>query len=83
MLCSATANFYSIYTPTIPTPVILHTYPPMEMEQTECSKFLAYELHHTRESPRRKHTIFLCLSVCLQGVVLNYGQGQLYHFACR
>jgi hypothetical protein len=29
---------------------ILHNYPPMKMEQTECSETLAYE------SQRRKHT---------------------------
>jgi hypothetical protein len=26
------------------TPVILHTYPSMKMEQTECSRMLAYKL---------------------------------------
>jgi len=31
-------------TPTFSTRVILHTYPPTEMEQTECSETLAYKI---------------------------------------
>jgi len=34
-------TFSIINTPTFSTPVILHTYPPMKMEQTECSETLA------------------------------------------
>jgi hypothetical protein len=37
-------TFSRINTPTFSTPVILHTYPPMKMEQTECSEPLAYEI---------------------------------------
>jgi hypothetical protein len=36
--------FSRINTPTFSTPVILHTYPPMNMEQTECSETLAYKI---------------------------------------
>jgi hypothetical protein len=32
-----------INTPTFSTPVILHTYPPMKKEETECSETLAYK----------------------------------------
>jgi len=31
-------------TPTFSNLVILHTYPPMKMEQTECSETLAYKI---------------------------------------
>jgi hypothetical protein len=34
-------TFSRTNTPTISTTVILHTYPPMKMEQTECSETLA------------------------------------------
>jgi hypothetical protein len=37
-------NFSRINTPTFSTPVIPHTYPPMKVEQTECSKMLAYKI---------------------------------------
>ena len=33
-----------INTPTFSIPAILHTYPPMKMEQTECSETLAYKI---------------------------------------
>jgi hypothetical protein len=37
-------TFSRINTPTFSTPVILHTYPPMKMEQKECSETLAYKI---------------------------------------
>jgi hypothetical protein len=37
-------TFSLINTPTFSTPVILNTYPPMKMEQTECSEMLAYKI---------------------------------------
>jgi len=37
-------TFSCINTPTFSTPVILHTYSPMKMEQTECSEMLAYKI---------------------------------------
>jgi hypothetical protein len=37
-------TFSLINTPTFSTPVILHTYLPMKMEQTECSEMLAYKI---------------------------------------
>jgi hypothetical protein len=33
--------------------VILHTYPPMKMEQTECSETLAYKI----QTPRKAYNI--------------------------
>jgi len=37
-------NIWGIYTPIFSTPVIIHNYPPMKMEQTECSEMLAYKI---------------------------------------
>ena len=37
-------TFSHINTPTFSTLIILHTYLPMKMEQTECSKTLAYKI---------------------------------------
>jgi hypothetical protein len=37
------------------TCVILHTYPPMKMEQTDCSETLSYKIQMPGELPRRKH----------------------------
>jgi len=37
-------TFSHTNTPTFSTPVILHTYPPMKMEQTEFSETLAYKI---------------------------------------
>jgi hypothetical protein len=36
-------TFSHVNTPTFWTPVIFRTYPPMKMEQTECSETLAYK----------------------------------------
>jgi len=33
------------------TPVIPHTYPPMKMEQTECSETLEYKIQTPRNYP--------------------------------
>jgi hypothetical protein len=38
-------TFSHINTPTSSTAVILYTYSPMKMEQTECSETLAFKLH--------------------------------------
>ena len=37
-------TFSLINNPTSSTPVILHTYPPMKMEQTDCSETSAYKI---------------------------------------
>ena len=37
-------NFSRINTPTFSNLVILHNYPPMKMEQTECSENSAYKI---------------------------------------
>jgi hypothetical protein len=44
-------TFSHINTLTFSIPVILHTYPPMKMEQTECSKMLAYKIQTLRNYP--------------------------------
>jgi hypothetical protein len=44
-------TFARINAPTFSTPVILHTYPPMWMEQTECSKMLAYKIQTPANYP--------------------------------
>jgi len=37
-------TFSRINTPTFSNPVILHTYPPMKMEETECFETSAYKI---------------------------------------
>jgi len=37
-------TFFHINTPTVFSPVILQTYPPTKMEQTECSEMSAYKI---------------------------------------
>ena len=73
--------FLRINTPTFSTPVILHTYPPMKIEKTVCSKTSAYKIHtlgnyqeesiqHSGHGGSLKSRIrcqFVCLFVCLMG----------------
>jgi hypothetical protein len=51
---NSSQTFPRINTPTFSTPVILHTYTPMKVEQTECSETLAFKLqtplNHPEES---------------------------------
>jgi hypothetical protein len=44
--------------PTFSTAVTLHTYPPMKMEQTECSETLAFKLQTPGNNPEesRRHS---------------------------
>jgi len=44
-------TFSRTNTPTFSTPVILHTYLPMIMEQTECSETSAYKIRTTENYP--------------------------------
>ena len=44
-------NFSRESIPAFSTPVILHTYRPMKMEQTECSETLAYKFETPRNYP--------------------------------
>jgi len=44
-------TFSHINTPTLSNPVILHTYPPMKMGQTECSETLAYKIQMPGDYP--------------------------------
>jgi hypothetical protein len=43
-------GFHVLY-PNFSTAVKLHTYPPMEMEQAECSKTLAFKLQMPGNNP--------------------------------
>jgi hypothetical protein len=51
-------TFSCINTPTFSNLVILHTYPPMKMEQTECSEMLAYKIQTQGNYPEEsiQHT---------------------------
>ena len=49
-------TFSSINTPTFSNLVILHTYLPVKIEQTDCSETSAYKIQTPGELPRRKHT---------------------------
>ena len=44
-------TFFRINTPTFSTSVIPHTYPPMSLEQTECSEKLAYKIQTPGNNP--------------------------------
>jgi hypothetical protein len=44
-------TFSRINTPTFSNIVILHIYPPMKLEQTECSETLAYKIHTPGNHP--------------------------------
>ena len=44
-------TFSRINTPTFSNLVILHTYPPMNMEKTECSETSAYKIQTTGSYP--------------------------------
>jgi hypothetical protein len=54
----ASQTFSHINTPTFSNPVILHTYPPMKMEQTVCSETSAYTFQTPGTYPEEsiKHT---------------------------
>jgi hypothetical protein len=62
-------TFSHINTPTISTLVILHTYPPMKMEQTECSETLAYKIQMLGYHP--EESIQQVILTSLQGVALE------------
>jgi hypothetical protein len=48
---SLTQTFSRITTPTFSNLVILHTYPPMKMEQPECSEMSAYKIQMLGNNP--------------------------------
>ena len=60
-----------INTPTFSTPVILHAYPPMKMEWTECSKMLAYNIQMLGNYPEEsiQHSIH---SESLKSTISSY-----------
>jgi hypothetical protein len=49
---------FHVQYPTFSTAVILHTYPPMKMEQTDCSKTLVFKLQTPENNPEesRRHS---------------------------
>jgi hypothetical protein len=46
-------TFSRINTPTFSIPVLLHTYSPVKMEQTECSETLAFKLQTLVNHPEK------------------------------
>ena len=60
-------TFSRINTPTFSILVILHTYPPMKTEQTECSETSAYKIqtpgNHPEESIQRLPSCFFFVSM--------------------
>ena len=61
-------TFSRINTPTFSNPVILHTYPPMKMEQTECSETSAYKIQNPGNYLEKKHTTYwTTLARCTDG----------------
>ena len=70
-------NFFHINTPIFSTPVILHTYPPMKMEQTLCSEMLAYKFRHRGITQKKAYNflIFLptynCCIICINHVCIS------------
>jgi hypothetical protein len=53
--------FSRINTQTFSIPVILHTYPPMKMEQTEYSETLAYKIQTPGNYPQESiQQVFVC-----------------------
>ena len=64
---------------------LLHTCPPMKMEQTECSETSAYKIHTPGELPRRKHTAFRTrrkFEIKVQ-YCSRFGQSHCHHHAAR
>jgi hypothetical protein len=55
------AKHFHVQYPTFSTAVTLHTYSPMKMEQTECSKTLAFEIqtpvNHPEESIKHSEPV--------------------------
>ena len=50
-------TFCLINTPKFSTPFNLHTYPPMKMEQTECSEMLAYKIQMPGNYPEESKQV--------------------------
>jgi hypothetical protein len=48
---------FPVYYPTFPTPVTLHTYSPMKMEQTGCSETLAFKLQTSVNHPEESYKV--------------------------
>jgi len=50
--------------PKFSTPVILHTYPPMKMEQTECSETSAYKIQTPGNYPKESIQRLCYSTIC-------------------
>ena len=76
-------TFSCIYTPTLLTPVILHTYLPVKVEQTECSETLAYKIQTVGNYPEEsvqhsEHGKSLKLRISLKMLKLQIAYQQVY-----
>jgi len=66
-------TFSRINTPTFSTTVILHTFPPMKMKQTECVRNVGIQNSDAGELPRRQHiTRIKALLLCDKITVFTY-----------
>jgi len=52
--------------------VILHTHPPVKMEQTKCSETSAYKIQMPGELPRRKHTTIVRSACKVPDIFLRF-----------
>ena len=76
-----------INTPTLSTPVNLHTYPPMKMEQTECSETLACKIQTPANYSEERiqyseHGEYLKSRICLYSYILKASEREV-HFGWR
>jgi hypothetical protein len=64
---SSSQTFSCINTPTFSIPLILHTYLPMKMEQTECSEMSAYKIQTPGNYPEEsmQQMLFNLTWICL------------------
>jgi len=79
-------TFSHTNTPTLSTPVTLHTYPPMKMEQTECSEKLAHKIQTpgncSKESIQySEHGEDLKSRICQYYYILKASEREV-HFGC-
>ena len=92
-------TFSCVNTPTFSASVILHTYPPMKMEQTECSKTLAYKIQMPGSYPEEsiqqcvvllnEHSEEFGVLPLMHGVaavarhLLSFWSVTVYHIVCK
>jgi hypothetical protein len=76
---SLSQTFYRINTPTFSHLVILRTYPPVKMEQTECSETSAYKIQTPGNYPEESIQDPYLLE---EGLPDNHLSACLSHFLC-